>query len=97
MYAADACVQAPRNGLALVCFRHVGWSDARNHELMETLSDSGKMFLVHTKLEGREILRFCVGSPRTTEADIDAALAAICGEAQRMRERGEQQDKDNKE
>ncbi len=58
---------------------------------METLSDSGKMFLVHTKLEGKEILRFCVGSPRTTEADIDAALAAIFGEAQRMRDEQQQQ------
>jgi hypothetical protein len=53
--------QAPRNGLSLVCFRHVGWSNEQNHQLMETLNDSGRLMIVQTKLEDVEILRFCVG------------------------------------
>lgn len=56
------CVrQAPRNGLSLVCFRRAGWTDEENHALLERINDSGRMFFVHTKLEGAEVLRFCVG------------------------------------
>ena len=38
--------------LNLVCFRHLR-GDEVNHELLERLNSSGKLFLTHTKLNGR--------------------------------------------
>ncbi|MHC4955766.1 MAG: aminotransferase class V-fold PLP-dependent enzyme [Planctomycetota bacterium] len=71
---------APRR-LSLVCFRVRG-DDAQNRALLESVNRSGRAFLSHTTLpdaEGidRYTLRFCVGSPATTEDHVRVAWAAI--------------------
>ncbi len=64
-------VCAPRN-FSLVCFRRVG-SDAENAAIMERVNDSGQIFLSHTKLDDRFVLRLAIGNARTSEVDVALA------------------------
>ena len=59
---------APRH-FSLVCFRWVG-SDEANAAIMDRVNDSGQIFLSHTKLDGRFVLRLAIGNARTSEADV---------------------------
>jgi len=61
---------------SLVCFRRDG-SDEENEEILERLNRSGELFLSHTRLAGRYVLRLAIGNERTTEADIHRAWQAI--------------------
>jgi aromatic-L-amino-acid decarboxylase len=54
---------------SLVAFRRRG-SDASNEEILERANRSGEMFLSHTKLEGRYVMRLAIGNARTTEDDV---------------------------
>ena len=62
---------APRP-FSVVCFRREG-SDEENEALMERANATGELFLSHTKLGGRFVLRLAVGNARTTEADVQRA------------------------
>ncbi len=64
-------VCAPRH-FSLVCFRKEG-SDEENEAIMRAANDSGEIFLSHTKLDGRFVLRLAIGNARTTEADVALA------------------------
>jgi aromatic-L-amino-acid decarboxylase len=64
-------VSAPRH-FSLVCFRTDG-SDEENEALLERANASGELFVSHTKLNGRYVLRLAVGNERTTEADVRRA------------------------
>jgi aromatic-L-amino-acid decarboxylase len=68
-------VCAPRH-FSLVCFRHDG-SDEHNEEIVERVNRSGELFLSHTRLHNRYVLRLAVGNERTTEADIRRAWEAL--------------------
>ena len=57
---------------SLVCFRFEG-SDEANAEIMRRVNDAGEIFLSHTKLGGRFVLRLAIGNVRTTEADVALA------------------------
>ncbi len=72
---------APRP-FALVCFRRVG-SDAENEEIMRRVNDAGEIFLSHTRLDGRFVLRLAVGNIRTGESDIALAWEVLRREAGR--------------
>ncbi len=56
-------------------------SDAANEELMERVNRSGEIFLSHTKLGGRLVLRLAIGNYRTTEADVRLAFDVLRREA----------------
>jgi aromatic-L-amino-acid decarboxylase len=56
----------------VVCFRRDG-SDAENQELLERVNASGEIFISHTVLNGRYVLRLAVGHETTTEADVQRA------------------------
>ena len=56
---------APRP-FSVVCFRKQG-SDEENEAILERVNASGEMFISHTRLDGRYVLRLAVGSERTTE------------------------------
>jgi aromatic-L-amino-acid decarboxylase len=62
---------APRP-FSVVCFRREG-SDVDNEALLERVNASGEIFVSHTRLDGRYVLRFAVGSARTTEDDVRRA------------------------
>jgi len=62
---------APRP-FSVVCFRREG-TDDENEGLMERVNASGEIFISHTKLNGRLVLRLAVGNARTTEPDVRRA------------------------
>ena len=66
---------APRR-FSVVCFRRTG-SDEENEMLLERVNAAGEIFISHTKLEGRYVLRLAVGNERTTEADIARAWEVL--------------------
>ena len=72
-------VCAPRR-FSLVCFRRDG-TDAENEALLERVNASGEVFLSHTRLDGRYVIRLAVGSARTTEDDVRLAWDVLRREA----------------
>ncbi|MFL5946068.1 MAG: pyridoxal phosphate-dependent decarboxylase family protein [Gaiellaceae bacterium] len=68
-------VCAPRH-FSLVCFRHEG-SDEHNEEIVERVNRSGELFLSHTRVADRYVLRLAIGNERTTEEDVARAWAAL--------------------
>ncbi|HEX2205571.1 MAG TPA: pyridoxal-dependent decarboxylase [Longimicrobium sp.] len=65
--------------LSLVVFRGRpdGWSDeetdAHNERVMAAVNATGRVFLSHTKLDGRIALRFAIGNIRTAETHVQGA------------------------
>ena len=70
---------APRP-FSVVCFRMDG-SDQHNAVLMDLVNATGEIFISHTKLEGRYVLRLAIGHERTREADVLRAWQVIQREA----------------
>ena len=66
---------APRH-FSLVCFRRDG-SDAGNEAILERVNASGEIFISHTRLDDRYVLRLAIGSEATTEDDVRRAWDAI--------------------
>jgi aromatic-L-amino-acid decarboxylase len=64
-------VCAPRH-FSLVCFRRDD-SDEENEALLERVNATGEVFLSHTRLDGRFVLRLAIGNARTTEDDVRLA------------------------
>ena len=67
---------------SLVVFRRNG-SDEENEALMERVNRSGEIFLSHTKLAGRIVLRLAIGNARTTENDVRIAWDVLRREAEK--------------
>ena len=69
----------------LVCFRLKGLNLAEDaqHRLLAMLNGTQKMFLVHTVVEGKVLLRISLASPTITAVDIDNLVTLIvrCGES----------------
>jgi len=61
---------------SLVAFRRKG-SDEENEALLERANRSGEIFLSHTKLDGRYVLRVAIGNARTTEEDVRRAWEVL--------------------
>jgi aromatic-L-amino-acid decarboxylase len=74
-------VVAPRH-FSLVCFRRDA-SDAENAALLERVNATGEVFMSHTVLDGRYVLRLSVGNVRTTEEDVRHAWDLLRREAKR--------------
>jgi aromatic-L-amino-acid/L-tryptophan decarboxylase len=66
---------APRP-FSVVCFRRDG-SDEENEQLLARVNATGEIFISHTKLNGRYVLRLAVGNERTTEEDVRRAWDVI--------------------
>jgi aromatic-L-amino-acid decarboxylase len=67
---------------SLVVFRLHG-TDEENEELLERANASGEIFVNHTKLDGRYVLRLAIGNARTTEDDVRRAWEVLNREAER--------------
>jgi aromatic-L-amino-acid decarboxylase len=61
---------------SLVAFRKKA-SDEENEEILERVNRSGELFLSHTKLNGRYVLRLAIGNARTTEDDVRRAWEVL--------------------
>jgi aromatic-L-amino-acid/L-tryptophan decarboxylase len=75
-------VAAPRH-FSLACFRREG-ADDDNERLLERVNASGDIFISHTRLEDRYVLRFAVGNFRTTEDDVRFAWDVLRREAETL-------------
>lgn len=73
--------------LNLVCFRHRA-GDAFNEALLDSLNRSGDLYLTHTRLNGRYVIRFCVGQTYTEFRHVERAWERICEETARLESRG---------
>ncbi len=62
--------------LNLVCFRHLG-GDTVNQAIMDRLNDSGALYLTHTKLDGRLVLRLSIGQANTRAHHVERAWRLI--------------------
>lgn len=60
----------------LVCFRHKGGDDA-NQRIMDRVNRSGKMYITHTKLDGKLTLRMSIGQTSTAERHVSNAWELI--------------------
>jgi aromatic-L-amino-acid/L-tryptophan decarboxylase len=66
--------------LNLVCFRHRD-GDAATEAMLHALNDSGRLFLTHTRLDGRYTVRMCIGGTATERRHVEASWAAIVAAA----------------
>ncbi|WP_245681742.1 aminotransferase class I/II-fold pyridoxal phosphate-dependent enzyme [Actinomadura kijaniata] len=88
--AADPAFEVrDHHPFGLVCFRP-RWAglahdeaDAATLALMERLNASGDLYLTHTRVGGRALLRLAVGGPATEERHVRAAWDRIREEAAR--------------
>ncbi len=62
--------------VGLVCLRHRA-DDSFNQTLMDRLNRSGALYLTHTRLDERLVLRLAIGSPATRREHVEAAWARI--------------------
>jgi aromatic-L-amino-acid decarboxylase len=67
---------------SLVVFRRNA-TDEENERLLKRVNDSGEIFITHTKLDGRHVLRLAIGNARTTEDDVRRAWDVLNREAKR--------------
>ena len=75
--------QAAPRALNLVCFRHVG-GDEISGRLVERLNGGGRIYLTHTTLDGRFVIRFCVGQANTRRSHVAEAWKLIREEASKL-------------
>ncbi len=75
----EICAPHP---FSVVCFRREG-GDEENESLLERVNRTGEIFLSHTRLGGRYVLRMAIGNARTSESDVRAAWEILRREAER--------------
>jgi aromatic-L-amino-acid decarboxylase len=63
---------------SVVCFRLRG-ADALSERLMERVNASGEVYLSHTRLDGRFVIRLAIGHYRTAEAHVARAWELLSG------------------
>jgi aromatic-L-amino-acid decarboxylase len=56
-------------------------SDEDNERLLEQVNASGDVFISHTRLAGRYVLRLAIGNFRTSEEDVRFAWDVLRREA----------------
>ena len=76
----ELVVEPPLN---LVCFR-LNASDQLNQQLMDALNRSGTLYITHTKLNGRVVLRMSIGQANTEQRHVEKAWKLIQEEASRL-------------
>jgi aromatic-L-amino-acid decarboxylase len=78
--AFELAAPAPLN---LVCFRHRA-GDAFNAALVDQLNRSGRLYVTHTRLDGRYTIRLAVGQSRTSQRHVEQAWQHIEHTAQHV-------------
>jgi aromatic-L-amino-acid decarboxylase len=74
---ADPAFERPAPApFSVVCFRVKG-SDELNEQLLHNLNSTGEIFLSHTRLDGRFVLRLAIGNLHTTEKHVRRAWELV--------------------
>ena len=73
----EVCAPHP---FSVVCFRREA-PDEENEALLARVNETGELFLSHTRLHGRYVMRLAVGNARTTESDVRRAWEVLQREA----------------
>ena len=76
----ELAVESPLN---LICFYHRK-GDTFTEALMHEVNNSGEMYLTHTRLNGRFILRLCIGQARTVLRHVQRAWELLEMTAKRL-------------
>ena len=89
--ADDDFAMLEHHPFGLVCFRP-RWTDldpnsadAATAELLTRLNDSGELYLSHTRVHGRMLLRMAIGAPATRREHVRTAWQRIVAEYQILR------------
>lgn len=69
--------------LNLVCFAHKNGNDF-NRELLETINNRGRMYFTHTVINGRYVLRMCIGQTNTQAEHVEQAWTIILETAKEL-------------
>jgi aromatic-L-amino-acid decarboxylase len=75
-------IVAPRE-FSVVCFRRIG-TDEMNQAILDEVNAAGEIYISHTRLDNRYVLRLAVGNERTTEDDVARACGALQQAADRV-------------
>ena len=80
---------------SVVCFRAIKHpsssadngddTDAFNERILESVNDTGEIFISHTRLDGRYAIRLAIGNLHTTETHVGRAWALLQEHAARLR------------
>jgi aromatic-L-amino-acid decarboxylase len=62
---------------SVVCFRLRGADDATHARVLDAVNASGEVFLSHTKLDGRYVLRLAIGNINTGEEHVARAWTLL--------------------
>jgi aromatic-L-amino-acid decarboxylase len=75
--ASDRFELAAPVPFSVVCFRLKGeWTDDDNARILDAVNASGDVFLSHTRLDGRYVLRLAIGNLQT--AELHSAAPGTC-------------------
>jgi aromatic-L-amino-acid decarboxylase len=85
--ASTDFVRVAPTPFSVVCFR-ADADDAMNERLLEIVNAGGEVFLSHTRLQDRFVLRLAVGNLRTTEAHVARAWQVLQDTALQLRTEG---------
>jgi aromatic-L-amino-acid decarboxylase len=83
---SDAWEVVAPTPFSVVCFRRVG-SDELNEQVLERVNEQGRIYISHTKLDGRYVLRLAVGNAETTDADVRLAWDELNTAAEELESR----------
>jgi aromatic-L-amino-acid decarboxylase len=70
--------------LSVVCFRYKG-SDDDNKKILEEVNATGRMFLSHTVLNGKVVIRLAIGNLATRWEDVQEAWEALQAAAKNLK------------
>jgi aromatic-L-amino-acid/L-tryptophan decarboxylase len=73
---ADPRWELVHRSLSLVCFRFRG-SDEENLAIVDRVNRGGEIFITHTRLADRIVLRLAIGYLRTSAADVARAWSVL--------------------
>ncbi|MFB3915889.1 MAG: aspartate aminotransferase family protein [Terriglobales bacterium] len=68
---------------SVVCFRYKG-TDEENKAILDRVNSSGELFLSHTELNGRYVLRVAIGNLATTREDVQQAWELVRAAAEKL-------------
>lgn len=70
--------------LSLVCFRLKGQGEDMQRQLLDNVKATGECFIIHTKLDGKIVLRFACGGLEQSKKDVHSAWLIIKREADKL-------------